>query len=64
MESALVEENVMLLMIYLQQLACLVCTFGSQSADVVLRLLRCLQMNFGPGSHGSQCARIYRVELP
>ena len=42
MESALIEENVVLLMVCLQQLACLLCTIGSQPVDIVLWLLRCL----------------------
>jgi hypothetical protein len=39
MEAGLVEEDVMLLMIDLQQLARLLCTLGRETLDPELRLL-------------------------
>jgi hypothetical protein len=53
MKAGLVEEDVMLLMIDLQQLARLLCTLGRETLDPELRLLGGLEMDPGSRSHVS-----------
>ena len=45
MEPALIEENVMLLVVDLQKLARLFCALSLESFDIELGLLRSLEMN-------------------
>jgi hypothetical protein len=56
MEAGLVEEDVMLLMVDLQQLACLFRALSREALDVILWLLRSFEMNTGPRSHVQCCA--------
>lgn len=51
MEPRLVEEDVVLLVIHLQELACLFRTLGTETLDVKLRLLRSSKVNFRSCRH-------------
>ena len=45
MKPVLVEEDMVLLVVDLEKLACLVCALGRKTFDVVLRPLRRFKMN-------------------
>jgi hypothetical protein len=51
-EAGLVEEDVVLLVVDLQELACSLCAFWSQAFDVVLGLLGSFEVDTRSGGHG------------
>jgi hypothetical protein len=53
-EAGLVEEDVVLLVVDLQELARFLCALGSQAFDVVLGLLGSFEVDTRSGSHSSR----------